>query len=148
MSDFVVIKVCEIIQQAKYQGLMPRLIEAIIDQKIIAAEARAAGITVSPEELQQSADRLRRQHQLLSATETFAWLDRHQMTVADLEEMAQFSWLADKLTQQKFGKFPGESKDDAERQRFQAWLQQIKAEKAIAIQLEALPLATNSIERP
>ncbi|NJM47806.1 MAG: hypothetical protein HC860_17895 [Alkalinema sp. RU_4_3] len=76
---------------------MPQLMEAVIDQKIIAAEAQAAAITVTPEELQQAADRLRRQHQLLGAEETFVWLLLHQMSIEDLEGMARFTWLADKL---------------------------------------------------
>jgi hypothetical protein len=139
MPDFVAITVYEIIQQAKYQGLMPQLVEAVIDQKIIAAEARAAAITVTPEELQQSADRLRRQYQLLGAEETFAWLDRHQMSIEDLEAMAQVTWLADKLAQQRFGGFPRESTDYAERRQLGSWLAQIKQDRAIAVQLEVLP---------
>jgi hypothetical protein len=140
MPDFVAVTVYEIIQQAKYQGLMPQLIDAVIDQKIIAAEARAAAITVTPEELQQSADRLRRQYQLLGAEETFAWLDRHQMSIEDLEEMARLAWLGDKLAQQRFGGFPGESTDYAERQQLGAWLTQIKHDRAIAVQLEPPPM--------
>jgi hypothetical protein len=139
MPDFVAITVYEIIQQAKYQGLMPQLVEAVIDQKIIAAEARAAAITMTPEELQQSADRLRRQYQLLGAEETFVWLDRHQMSIEDLEAMAQLAGLADKLAQHRFGGFPGESTDYAERQQLGTWLRQIKRDRAIAIQLEVLP---------
>jgi hypothetical protein len=138
MPDFVAITVYEIIQQAKYQGLMPQLMDAVIDQKIIAAEAQAAAITVTPEELQQSADRLRRQYQLLGAEETFAWLGRHQMSIEDLEEMARLTWLADKLAQQRFGGFPGESTDYAERQQLGNWLTQIKRDRAIAVQLEVL----------
>jgi FKBP-type peptidyl-prolyl cis-trans isomerase (trigger factor) len=139
MPDFVAITVYEIIQQAKYQGLMPQLVDAVIDQKIIAAEALAASISVTPEELQQSADRLRRQYQLLGAEETFAWLDRHQMSIEDLEEMARLTWLADKLAQQRFGGLPEESTDYAERQQLGTWLTQIKSDRAIAIQLEVLP---------
>jgi hypothetical protein len=138
MQDFVAITVYEIIQQAKYQGLMPQLIDAVIDQKIIAAEAQAGAITVTPEELQQSADRLRRQYQLLGAEETFTWLGRHQMTIEDLEEMARLTWLADKLAQQRFGGFPGESTDYAERQQLGTWLTEIKRDRAIAVQLEVL----------
>lgn len=133
MPDFVAITVYEVIQQAKYQGLMPQLIEAVIDQKIIAAEAQAAAITVTPEELQQAADRLRRQHQLLGAEETFAWLDRHQMSIEDLEEMARLTWLADKLAQQRFG--AAGHVDHGSQLR--TWLTQIKADRAIAAQLEA-----------
>ncbi len=137
MPDFVPITVYEIIQQAKYQGLMPQLIEAVIDQKIIAAEARAAAIIVTPEELQQSADRLRRQHQLFGAEETFAWLGLHQMSIEDLEEMARLTSLADKLAQQRFGEFPGEAVDHG--QQLRTWLTQIKNDRAISAQLEALP---------
>jgi hypothetical protein len=139
MPDIVVITVYEIIQQAKYQGLMPQLIESVIDQKIIAAEAYAATITVMPEELQQCADRLRRQYQLLGAEETFAWLLRHQMSLEDLEEMARLTWLGDKLAQHRFGGFPEESTDYGERQQLKAWLTQIKRDRAITAQLEALP---------
>jgi hypothetical protein len=135
MPDFVAITVYEIIQQAKYQGLMPQLVDAVIDQKIIAAEAQAAVITVTPEELQQAADRLRRQHQLLGAEETFAWLDRHQMSIEDLEEMARLTWLADKLAQQRFG--GGDPGDYGPQLR--TWLTQIKRDRAIAAQLEACP---------
>jgi hypothetical protein len=145
MPDFVAITVYEIIQQAKYQGLMPQLIDAVIDQKIITAEALAAAITVTPEELQQSADRLRRQYQLLGAEETFAWLGRHQMSIEDLEEMARLTWLADKLAQQRFGGFPGESTDYAERQQLRTWLTEIKNDRAITAQLEALPLTPTQI---
>jgi FKBP-type peptidyl-prolyl cis-trans isomerase (trigger factor) len=139
MPDFVVITVYEVIQQAKYQGLMPQLLDAVIDQKIIAAEARAAAITVTPAELQQSADRLRRQHQLLGAEETFAWLDRHQMSIEDLEAMAQLAGLADKLAQHRFGGFSRESTEHAERQQLGSWIAKLKRDRPIAITLEVLP---------
>jgi hypothetical protein len=137
MPDFVVVTVYEVIQQAKYQGLMPQLVEAVIDQKIIAAEAQAAAVTVTPEELQQAADRLRRQHQLLGAEETFAWLNRHQMSIEDLEEMARLTWLEDKLAQQWFGQGAGEAAEAG--QQLRTWLTQIRADRAITAQLEAFP---------
>lgn len=66
----------------------PRFRKAIATRKIIADAAAAAGIKVELEELQQAADNLRLAHKLLQASDTWAWLQKHHLTLDELEQLA------------------------------------------------------------
>jgi len=46
----------------------------ILEQKVIAQAVQERGITVTPEEIQAEADRVRREKRLEKAADTLAWL--------------------------------------------------------------------------
>jgi hypothetical protein len=97
MSEQLTIQTPDLWQQAKQQLLMPQLIQQAIYRQIITIAAQRQGIAISVPELQASADQLRIQHQLLTAEATIAWLEKHQLTVEDLEDIAQSNVLTEKL---------------------------------------------------
>jgi parvulin-like peptidyl-prolyl isomerase len=92
----------DILKQVKLSLQIPDLIESIVSRKIIADAATEAGITVDNEELQQAADTIRLLQKLHDAQETFAWLEKHHLSVDDLEEIAQFTIISQKLTTHLF----------------------------------------------
>jgi hypothetical protein len=97
MSEQLTIQTPDLWQQAKQQLLMPQLIQQAIYRQIITIAAQQQGIEITVPELQASADQLRIQHQLLTAEATIAWLENHQLTVEDLEDIAQSNVLVEKL---------------------------------------------------
>lgn len=102
MSGHVVISAEEILQYVKLTCQMPAIVEGILAQKAIMTAATAAGLTVTPEELQQTADGLRLIHNLKRADETHQWLQKHCLTLDDFEAIAQQSVVGTKLGQQLF----------------------------------------------
>ncbi|MFM2432088.1 MAG: hypothetical protein RLZZ511_3302 [Cyanobacteriota bacterium] len=97
MSEQLTIHTYDLWQQAKHQLQLPQLIEQAIHRHIITLTAQQQGIEVAVSELQASADQLRIQHQLLTAQATIAWLEKHRLSVEDLEDIAQFNVLVAKL---------------------------------------------------
>ncbi|MEJ1937163.1 peptidylprolyl isomerase, partial [Nostoc sp. NIES-2111] len=75
---------------------------AIATQKIIAQTADKLGIEPSVEELQQAADSMRLANRLLKADDTWAWLDKHYLTIDDFEEIAKTNLLYIKLAEHLF----------------------------------------------
>ncbi|RAQ48776.1 peptidylprolyl isomerase [Arthrospira sp. O9.13F] len=97
MSQSITITAEDIVKQVKLSLQIPDLIESIVNRKIITDAATEAGITVDNEELQQAADALRLLQKLRGAQETFAWLEKHHLSVDDLEEIAHFTVISQKL---------------------------------------------------
>jgi hypothetical protein len=97
MSEQLTIHPHDLWRQIKQQLQMPRLIKQAIHQKIMTIVAQEQGIEVAVSELQASADQLRIQHQLLTAEATIAWLEKHQLSVEDLEDIAQSHVVIEKL---------------------------------------------------
>ena len=81
---------------------IPDVIEAIAKRKVILDTAAEAGIVVGDEELQQEGDRLRFAKKLVKATETWAWLKKHHLTLDNFEELAYNSVLSQKLAHHLF----------------------------------------------
>ena len=81
----------EIIDYLKLSGQIPAVLEGI-----------AASLEVSDEELQQGADQIRLNNQLLQASDTFDWLQKQGLTEDDFEKMVRRTILSAKLTQQLF----------------------------------------------
>jgi hypothetical protein len=100
MSESITIHLSDIWQQAKCQLFARQLIDQTIQQRLVTIAAQQRGIAVSLEELQASADRLRMQHQLLTTQSTLAWLERHQLSIEDFEDIAQFTLLSEKVKAQ------------------------------------------------
>jgi parvulin-like peptidyl-prolyl isomerase len=92
----------EIIQQVKFSGQMPKILEAIATREKITAAATSAGLEVDDSELQAAADLLRLANKLHQAQDTYAWLQRQQLTQDEFEEMVYFSVLSSKLAQHLF----------------------------------------------
>ncbi|MEM1308052.1 MAG: peptidylprolyl isomerase [Cyanobacteria bacterium P01_H01_bin.153] len=98
-SDRLIITPEELFHQIKTLAQIPALEEAIATRQIIQATAHSLGIQVTPEELQEAADEFRYANQLQSTQATFDWLERHQLTVDDFEEMIQSNVLFAKVAE-------------------------------------------------
>ncbi len=98
----ITIQPSEIQEHLKLSCQLPILIQEILTRKIIAEEANAYGITVSPEELQTGADQFRYLHKLQRSEETYTWLKQFWLTVDDFEVIIYESVLANKLSSHLF----------------------------------------------
>ena len=102
MSDVLTISRDEIIHQVKLSCQIPSVVEQILTRKIVAHEAKAQGIQVEPDELQQAADNLRLINNLRSADATQSWFQKHSLSLDDFEELVQATVIASKLAQHLF----------------------------------------------
>jgi parvulin-like peptidyl-prolyl isomerase len=102
MPEDLTVSLSDIIEQVKLSCQIPSIVEAVVTHKIIALTAKAAGIIVEPDELQQAADSFRLKHNLQSAEETWLWLQKHHLSVDNLEEIAYATILSSKLAQHLF----------------------------------------------
>ncbi|MBW4645361.1 MAG: peptidylprolyl isomerase [Goleter apudmare HA4340-LM2] len=102
MSKVLPVSIEDILYHIKLSGQIPHILEAIATRKIITDAATAAGITVDTEELQKTADSLRLFHKLIKAEDTWAWLEKHHLTLDDFEEMAKNNILSAKLANHLF----------------------------------------------
>jgi parvulin-like peptidyl-prolyl isomerase len=93
----------ELIQQIKLSYQMPLTIRGIINRKIIATIAEESGVTLEPEDLQETADAFRLKHNLLRADATQLWFQEHYLSLDDFEEIVHISALSSKLAQHLFG---------------------------------------------
>ncbi len=96
------ISAAEIIQQVKFSGQMPKILDAIATRNKITAAATSAGLEVEDSELQAAADRLRLANKLHQAQDTYNWLQKQHLTQEEFEEMIYFSVLSGKLAQHLF----------------------------------------------
>jgi parvulin-like peptidyl-prolyl isomerase len=102
MSQSITITAEDILHQVKLSLQIPEIVEGIVSRKIITDAAAEAGIKVEIEELQKAADTMRALQKLHSAQETFAWLEKHHLSVDDFEEVAYLSILSQKLVAHLF----------------------------------------------
>lgn len=96
------IKQEDIIEQIKLSCKIPSLVEEITVRKIVENTAQTLGIQVDTAELQQTADKIRLTNKLHSATHTWNWLEKHQLTLDEFERMAYLSVLSAKLAEHLF----------------------------------------------
>ncbi|MEH2285548.1 MAG: peptidylprolyl isomerase [Nostoc sp.] len=96
------ISTSDIIHNLKLSCKIPDVVEAIASQSIIAEAAEAAGITVTPEEVQQEGDDLRFAKKLVKAKDTWAWLEKHHLSVDQFDELAYNNVLSRKLANHLF----------------------------------------------
>ncbi len=92
----------DILQQVKFSLKLSEIIEGIITRKVIKIAAEDAGIEAKREELQKAADAMRVINKLHGAKETWAWLDKHSLSIDDFEEIAYNSFLSGKLADHLF----------------------------------------------
>ncbi|HAG81709.1 MAG TPA: peptidylprolyl isomerase [Cyanobacteria bacterium UBA12227] len=102
MSEIFTVSRDEIIQQIKISCQIPSVVEGILSRKIIARAAAEAGIIVSPEELQQTADSLRLINKLETAEATWSWLLKYNLSLDDFEELVYATVISSKLAQHLF----------------------------------------------
>ncbi|NEP46941.1 MAG: peptidylprolyl isomerase, partial [Okeania sp. SIO2H7] len=102
MSKSITITAEDILKQVKLSRQIPDIIEGIVSRKIIIDAAEEAGIKVETEELQKAADAMRLSQKLSSAQETFTWLEKHGLSVEDLEESAYMGVISQKLVAHLF----------------------------------------------
>ncbi|WGV26007.1 peptidylprolyl isomerase [Halotia branconii] len=102
MPETLTISHLDIIRSLKLSCQIPSVIEAIASQKMIAEVAQQAGITVTPEEIQQAGDDLRLTHKLVKAKDTWNWLTKHYLSLTELEELVYNQVLYQKLANRLF----------------------------------------------
>ncbi len=102
MSQSITITAEDILHQAKLSLKIPEIIQGIISRKIITHAASNADIKVETEELQNAADTIRLNQKLYSILETFAWLEKHGLSVDIFEEIAYISVISKKLISHLF----------------------------------------------
>ncbi|WP_445630297.1 peptidylprolyl isomerase [Nostoc sp. DSM 114167] len=92
----------DILYQIKISAQFPGLVEAIACRKIITDTAEKVGIKLELEELQQAADNLRLTNKLLKAEDTWAWLEKHHLSLDEFEALAYTNQLSNKLATHLF----------------------------------------------
>jgi parvulin-like peptidyl-prolyl isomerase len=102
MSQAITISSEDILHQVKLSCKIPSLIEEIVTRKIIASAAAEVGIKVETEELQKAADNIRIMGKLKSADDTWAWLQKHGLSLDDFEELIYNNVISGKLAQHLF----------------------------------------------
>ncbi len=102
MSNVLTVSPEDILDHIKLSCQIPNVLEAIASRKIVENEAKQAGIEIGLEELQNAADNLRLANQLLKAEDTWAWLEKHYLSLDDLEKIVETALLSTKLANHLF----------------------------------------------
>ncbi|MDJ0675831.1 MAG: peptidylprolyl isomerase [Calothrix sp. MO_167.B42] len=102
MSQSITITREDIFQQVKLSCQIPSIIEGIMTRRIITLAAQEAGIKVEAEELQTAADNIRLINQLHNADDTWAWLEKHSLSLDDFEDIVYTTIISEKLAQYLF----------------------------------------------
>ena len=92
----------DIFHQVQLSCQIPDLVEQIITRKVITSAALEAGIEVTKEELQKASDQMRILSKLSDAQTTWAWLEKHGLSLDDFEEIVHTTLLSGKLTNHLF----------------------------------------------
>jgi parvulin-like peptidyl-prolyl isomerase len=102
MSQAITITSEDILHQVKLSCQISSVIEGIVTRKIIGSAAEEAGIKVETEELQQAANKFRLMNKLRSADDTWAWLQKHNLSLDEFEEIVYNSLISTKLAAHLF----------------------------------------------
>ncbi|MCF2152111.1 peptidylprolyl isomerase [Desmonostoc muscorum LEGE 12446] len=92
----------DILKQVKFSSKFPEILTGIITRKIVLDTAEELGIQVEIEELQKAADSFRLANKLENANETYQWLEKHQLSIDEFEEMLHYGIVSSKLTSHLF----------------------------------------------
>jgi parvulin-like peptidyl-prolyl isomerase len=92
----------EILTQLKKNRKLRQLFNDVLHQRIINQVAEGKEITVTEEEIQAEADRIRYENRLFRASDTFAWLAEQLITAEDWEAGIHDRILFTKLAQSLF----------------------------------------------
>lgn len=102
MPEVITISRDEVIHQLKLSCLIPSTIEGIVTRKIIMRVAKEQNIEAELNELQQAADSLRLLNKLQSAHDTWLWLQKHNLSLDEFEELVHTTVISSKLAQHLF----------------------------------------------
>jgi parvulin-like peptidyl-prolyl isomerase len=102
MSEIITISTDEIIHQVKLSRQIPTIVEGILARKAIARAAKEMGISAETEELQKAADAIRLMSDLFSSEATWAWLEKHHLSIDEFEELVSTNVISAKLAQHMF----------------------------------------------
>ena len=96
------ISTAEIIEQVKLSLQINTIKKAIIARQIIVKTAQEQQIEIETSELQTATDEFRSQKKLWSADATWEWLEKHDLSLDNLETIIQEKLLAKKLANHLF----------------------------------------------
>ncbi|MBD2212430.1 peptidylprolyl isomerase [Nostoc linckia FACHB-104] len=102
MPEYLTISTSDLIHSLKLSCQIPDVVNTILSQQIITEAAQEAGIEVTEAQLQEEGDKLRLDKKLVTAKETWAWLDKHHLSVKDFEELVYNSLISKKLANHLF----------------------------------------------
>jgi hypothetical protein len=102
MSQTITLTNEDIFHQVQLSCKIPETIEKIVERKIITSAAIAAGLEPTPEELQKASDQMRVMSKLKDAEATWAWLEKHGLSLEDFQEIVYFSLISGKLSKHLF----------------------------------------------
>lgn len=102
MANVLSISPIEILHEVKLSCQIPAITRGILSRKIITHTAQEKGLEVDPTDLQQTADSLRLMNKLQSADETWTWLQKHNLSLDEFEEMVHATVISSKLAQHLF----------------------------------------------
>ena len=101
-SQTITITKEDVLHQIGLSCKIPEIVEQIINRKVITIAVEEAGIKITTEELQQTADQMRAMNQLGDAQATWKWLEKHSLSIDDFEEIVYITLLSQKLTTHLF----------------------------------------------
>jgi parvulin-like peptidyl-prolyl isomerase len=87
----------DILHHVQINCQIPEIIEQIVTRNIIISAIEEAGIKVETKELQKAADRIRLANKLHSAEDTWKWLEKYCLSLANFEEIVSNSLISAKL---------------------------------------------------
>ena len=102
MPEHFKISISHIIHKLKGTCEIPNIVEAIASEKIIIETAEKAGINITEAELQKEGDKFRLEKKLATAKDTWAWLDKHHLSIKDFEKLVHKSLISKKLANHLF----------------------------------------------
>jgi parvulin-like peptidyl-prolyl isomerase len=102
MSKVLTVSREEILHQIKLSCQIPSVIEGIATRKILASTAAEVGIKVEPEELQIAADNIRLINNLRRTDDTWLWLQKHNLSLDEFEELVYTIVVSSKLAEHLF----------------------------------------------
>jgi PPIC-type PPIASE domain len=97
MSKTITVTPAEIIHHLKLSCLVPEVIGKMINYHIISKKAQEIGIKPDGEAIQKKADAIRIAGNLITANDTFKWLEINCLSANDFEEISLASILTDEI---------------------------------------------------
>jgi parvulin-like peptidyl-prolyl isomerase len=92
----------DILTQIKLACRIPQITKEILRYKVIEDAATEAGIKIKIPELQKAANKFRVSKQLLTAKDTWKWLEKHSLSLEDFEKVVYKSLISAKLAAHLF----------------------------------------------
>ncbi len=102
MLKNITITPAEIIHHLKISCMIPAVADKIISNKIILEKAKEIGIQPDNSAIQKTADSIRINSELISADDTFKWLEKNCLSTNDFEEIVLTSLFTNELANTLF----------------------------------------------